>query len=92
MFSEALGIFDSLKLLYVKNDVAATRQEAFRADRHFSNALNDPFNAIIPYAQNLPHAKNGVAAARQEAFRADRHFSNALNDLFNAIIPQFHIT
>ena len=36
-----------LKLPSAKNGVAAARQEAFRADRHFSNALNDPFNAIL---------------------------------------------
>ena len=32
---------------FVKNGVAALRQEAFHAGRHFFNALNDPFDAII---------------------------------------------
>ena len=27
--------------------VAALRQKAYRADRHFSNASNDPFEALI---------------------------------------------
>ena len=30
-----------------ENGVAASRQEAFCADRHFFNASNDPFEAII---------------------------------------------
>jgi hypothetical protein len=34
-------------LILHKNGVAVLRQEAFRADRHFFNALNDPFNAIL---------------------------------------------
>jgi hypothetical protein len=33
----------------VKNGVAALRQEAFRADNHFSNASNKMFEAIIPH-------------------------------------------
>ena len=32
----------------LKNGVAAVRQEAFRTDRHFYNASNDLFDAIIP--------------------------------------------
>ena len=39
---------ESLHGLYlVKNDVAASRQEAFRADRHFSNASNILFEAQV---------------------------------------------
>ena len=39
------------KLPSAKNGVAAVRQEAFRADRHFSNAPNDPFGAIVPHTR-----------------------------------------
>ena len=73
------------RLISAKNGVAALRQEAFRADRHFSNASNKLFEA---YAHRIISAKNGAAALRQEAFRADRHFSNASNKMFEAIIPQ----
>ena len=55
MFSEAFGSFASLEIrevinrpTFVKNGVAALRQEALRADRHFSNASNKMFEAIIP--------------------------------------------
>jgi hypothetical protein len=37
-----------VQILFLKNGVAASRQEAFRADRHFSNASNKMFEAIIP--------------------------------------------
>ena len=36
------------RLISAKNGAAALRQEAFRADRHFSNASNKVFEAIIP--------------------------------------------
>ena len=36
------------RIISAKNGVAALRQEAFRADRHFSNASNKLFEAIIP--------------------------------------------
>ncbi|MBS6701045.1 MAG: hypothetical protein KH284_05495 [Clostridiales bacterium] len=67
-----------------KNNNAALRQEAFRADGHFSKASNGTFEAI--HTRKTALHKNGVAALRQEAFRADRHFFNASNDLFDAII------
>ena len=35
-------------LISAKNGAAALRQEASRADRHFSNASNKMFEAIIP--------------------------------------------
>ena len=73
--------------------VAALRQEAFRADRHFSNTskfqslkLCIPFETYPVIHTKLTATKNGVAASRQEAFRADRHFSNASNVPFEAII------
>ena len=72
------------RIISAKNGVAALRQEAFRADNHFSNASNKMFEA---YAHRIISAKNGVAALRQEAFRADNHFSNASNKMFEAIIP-----
>ena len=73
--------------------VAALRQKAYRADRHFSNTskfqslkLCIPFETYPVIHTKLTATKNGVAALRQEAFRADRHFSNASNDPFEAII------
>ena len=73
--------------------VAALRQEAYRADRHFSNAskfqslkLCIPFETYPVIHTKLTATKNGVAALRQEAYRADRHFFNASNDPFEAII------
>ena len=34
---------------HAKNGVAAARQEAFCADRHFFNASNNLFEAILPH-------------------------------------------
>ena len=41
-------------MLPAKNDVAASLQEAFCADNHFSNASSKMFEAIIPYTQGQP--------------------------------------
>ena len=46
------------RLISAKNGVAALRQEAFRADRHFSNASNKIFEAIITQLPAI-HKQNG---------------------------------
>jgi hypothetical protein len=46
------------RLTSAKNGVAAERQEAFYADRYFSNASNDPFEAIISYSMAFQKAGN----------------------------------
>jgi hypothetical protein len=48
------------RLTAAKNGVAAERQEAFCADRHFSNASNDPFEAIISYPMAFQKAGNAL--------------------------------